>query len=258
MRSFSRKSELLPSSYAAIGRIFFKEYGMHRTYYFPKLLDTLTHKHHQYIAYHEAGHVAAIYLRNREQNLPPVFFEVIFNPQPSETDSFFAKVEGGRLIENLPVVELENACLGRGVEKQNLQQAYEADVINLLAGPLAEAKFVAHCDDEVFNPQLINVSALRNYGGYADLESAYRYLEYFISDERERELKLATLFLQAYQFIDQTSHWQCIQHFAHYILSNEQKNISCEQVSQVFDSLLATREPLLTPSFITNNSNGVR
>jgi len=212
---------------------------MQRTYYFPHTPVTSSKERHNHIAYHEAGHVAAIYIRNREQQLPPVFFEINFNCQQSADYPFFARIEGGRLIENLPVAEIENSHLGFGAEKLSLQQAYEADVINLLAGPLAEAKFVALRDDEVFNPQLVNITALKNYGGYSDLEQAYAYLEYFISDARERELKVEALFMRAFQFINHPKNWHCIQNFANYILNNEQANISCEEASLVLDRFLA-------------------
>ncbi|MCF7970702.1 MAG: hypothetical protein K9L22_05990 [Methylococcaceae bacterium] len=190
------------------------------------------------MAYHEAGHVAAIYIRNREQQLPPVFFEINFNRHECPDCPFFARIDGGRLIENLPIVGIENNHLDFGAEKQDLQHAYEADVINLLAGPLAEAKFVALRDDEAFSAQLVNIDALKNYGGHSDLEQARAYLEYFISDARERELKVEALFMCAFQFINHPKNWRCIQHFARYILNNEQANISCEEASLVFDKFL--------------------
>ncbi|MDF1583241.1 MAG: hypothetical protein P1P78_08010 [Methyloprofundus sp.] len=212
---------------------------MQRTYYFPNAPVTSAKERYKHIAYHEAGHVAAIYIRNRELQLPAIYFEINFNRQECAESPFFAKIEGGRLIDNLPVAEIENTYLDFGAEKKSLQQAYEADVINLLAGPLAEAKFVALRDDEVFNPQLVNIKALKNYGGHSDLGQAQAYLEYFISDARERELKVEYLFIRAFQFINQPKNWRCIEHFAKYILSNEQANISCEEVSLVFDEVLA-------------------
>ena len=130
---------------------------------------------HKHIAFHEAGHVAAIYLRNHQQQLPPVFFQITINKDEQKEHPFFARVEGGRLIENLPIAEIENNHFATELEQQDLKQAYEADVINLLAGPLAEAKFVALRDDEIFNPHLVNIVALKNYGGHSDLEQANRY-----------------------------------------------------------------------------------
>jgi len=192
----------------------------------------------KHIAFHEAGHVTAIYLRNRQQQLPPVYFQIIINKSKQKKYPFFARVEGGRLIENLPVAEIEKNHFATELERQDLKQAYEADVINLLAGPLAEAKFVALRDDEVFNSHLVNIVALKNYGGHSDLEQANRYLEYFIADADERELQIRVLFEQAFQFIENPNNWKCIQHFASYLLANEQSNISCEQASATLEDFL--------------------
>jgi len=193
---------------------------------------------HKNIAFHEAGHVAAIYLRNHQQKLPPVFFQITLNNGEQNERPFFARVEGGRLIDNLPIAAIENNLFVTELEKQELKQAYEADVINLLAGPLAEAKFVALRDDEIFNPHLVNIVALKNYGGHSDLEQANRYLEYFISNAEERELTIKLLFEQAFHFIDEPNNWKCIKHFADYLLENGQSNISCEEASTALEKFL--------------------
>ena len=192
----------------------------------------------KHIAFHEAGHVTAIYIRNHQQQLPPVFFQIILNKNEQKKYPFFARVEGGRLIESLPIAAIENNHFETELERTDLKKAYEADVINLLAGPLAEAKFVALRDGEVFNSHLVNIVALNNYGGHSDLEQANRYLEYFIADVDERELKIKSLFEQAFQFIDDPDNWKCINHFASYLLANGEVNISCEQASATLDSFL--------------------
>lgn len=233
------QSYLLPLCAAVMVAPFFREKkAMQRTTYTDQIHLTSTNELHKHIAFHEAGHVAAIYIRNQQQQLPPIFFQIIINKEPYRQSTFFAKIEGGRLIDNLPVAEIEHKHFVSDTEKQNLQKAYEADVINLLAGPLAEAKFVALRDDEIFNPHLINIYALKNYGGHSDLEQASRYLEYFISDPKKRALKIQSLFTQAFNFINQYENWQCIQHFADYLLENKQSPISCEEASAVFDQLL--------------------
>ena len=193
---------------------------------------------HKHVAFHEAGHVAAIYLRNHQQQLPPVFFQITINNGEHNEHPFFARVEGGRLIENLPVAAIEDNLFATEIEKQELKQAYEADVINLLAGPLAEAKFVALRDDEIFNSHLVNIVALKNYGGHSDLEQANRYLEYFISNADERESTIKLLFEQAFYFIDDPKNWKCIKHFADYLLENGQSNISCEEASTALEDFL--------------------
>ena len=211
---------------------------MQRTHHIVQGSPASPRELHKHMAYHEAGHVAAIYLRNHQQQLPPVFFQITINHGEQKEHPFFARVEGGRLIENLPVAEIENNHFATELEQQDLKEAYEADVINLLAGPLAEAKFVALRDDEIFNPLLVNIVALKNYGGHSDLEQANRYLEYFIPNADERELKIKSLFEQAFQFIDAPKNWKCIKHFASYLLENKQSNISCEEASTALEKFL--------------------
>ncbi len=193
----------------------------------------------KHIAFHEAGHVVAISLRNYQQKLPPVFFQIIINKEQRKHSPFFAQVVGGRLIDNLPVAEIENNYVGSDSERQSLQNAYEADVINLLIGPLAEAKYVALRDDEIFNLHLVNIIALKNYGGHSDIEQAYRYLEYFLPSSAERELKISELYTKAFRFIDDPRNWECIQYFARFLLENKQTQISCEQASAVLEPFLA-------------------
>jgi hypothetical protein len=50
--------------------------------------------------------------------------------------------------------------------------ASEADIINLLIGPLAEAKHVYNRDGELFNHKLVDLKLLKNYGGSSDLALA--------------------------------------------------------------------------------------
>ena len=239
MRSFSEISELSPSSSAAImAAFFFGTTVMQRTQHIVQCSPNSLSELNKHIAFHESGHVAAIYLRNHQQKLPPVFFQITINNEEQNNHPFFARVEGGRLIENLPVAAIENNLFATEIEKQELKQAYEADVINLLAGPLAEARFVALRDDEIFNPHLVNIVALKNYGGHSDLEQANRYLEYFISDVEERKLKIKSLFEQAFKFIEKPKNWKCIEHFASYLLESGHSNISCEEASAALERFL--------------------
>jgi hypothetical protein len=57
----------------------------------------------------------------------------------------------------------------------NYLLAFEADIVNLLIGPLAEAKYTAQIDSEPFSEQLLSVQALKNYGGDADLKVVNEY-----------------------------------------------------------------------------------
>lgn len=112
-------------------------------------------------AFHEAGHATAIYLYNKQKQLPPVHFQITIKPLdrlksglPNNLayDRFAAVVEGGRLIHSLPVALLESTRYFSSAEQDVYQTAFEADMINLLIGPLAEARHVALRDDEQLMP----------------------------------------------------------------------------------------------------------
>lgn len=196
------------------------------------------------IAFHEAGHATAIYLFNKQKQLPPVHFQITIKPLDRRKsvlsnnlayDRFAAVVEGGCLIHSLPVALLESTRYFSSVEQDVYQTAFEADMINLLIGPLAEARHVALRDDEQFNARLVNIDALHYYGGTSDLEKVHEYLDIFIADRRRHEEKLAELFGQAFQFINSPVYWQAIERLADYILSNKENIISCEEVIAVLD-----------------------
>jgi hypothetical protein len=62
---------------------------------------------------------------------------------------------------------------------KDYMNAFETDIINLLIGPLAEAKYVANTDNEPFNHRLVNLNALKNYDASSDLELVKDYLQSF-------------------------------------------------------------------------------
>lgn len=200
-------------------------------------------------AFHEAGHAAAIYLCNRQKNLPPVYFQITFDGLCGSTpeierlkslpnSNWIATVEGGNLIHSLPLSVLESSGYFSDQEFHAYQLAYEADIINLLAGPLAEAKYVAERDNEAFNPRLVNVEALKFYGGTSDLEKVDEYLNALIATQDTRRKKLNELFLAAFQFIDDPGHWHAITQLARHILENDKDVIGCEEVIDVVDNAL--------------------
>ncbi|NOR68863.1 MAG: hypothetical protein GQ532_04080 [Methylomarinum sp.] len=192
----------------------------------------------QQTAFHEAGHAASIYLGNKLKQLPPVFFKIQISKPCDSGKQLFAKVIDGRLIQNLPITGLKNIHQLTDEEQLNYQTAYEADVINLLVGPLAEAKYVSIRDNEALNFNLLNPHALNYYGGSSDVEKAYSYLEYFIPSKELREEKMLMLFSQAFQFIEHNENWKCILNLAHYILESEKESISCEEAIDVLKRCL--------------------
>ena len=197
---------------------------------------------HWRTAFHEAGHAAAIHIRNRQKQLPPVFFEIQVKRPNAIDQDFIAKVIDGNLIQNLPIAVIESISMLTDNGQHSSQRAYEADVVNLLVGPLAEAKYVSIRDGEIFNPDLINLNALRHYGGHSDLEKAQQYLESFITSKTQREKKLVELLTQAYQFVDNRKNWVCILNLAHYILNSQQETISCDEAITIFDTCLSPNQ----------------
>ena len=197
------------------------------------------------IAFHEAGHATAIYLYNKQKQLPPVYFQITMKglnrleDKPLDAclphDHFAAVVEGGRLIHSLPVALIESTYYFSAVEHDAYRTAFEADMVNLLIGPLAEAKHVALRDNEQFNARLVNIEALRHYGGASDLEKVYEYLDIYIAAGSRHEEKMVELFDKAFQFIDSPTHWMAIERLADYILSNKENIISCEEAIAVLD-----------------------
>jgi len=116
------KFQKLPSSCVAMIAAFFLGLTMKRA---NQLINISSSEQlHRHTAFHEAGHITAIYIRNTEQELPAVFFEIIFSENQEESDYFKARVEGGRLIEDLCIAEIESKRLKTHAEKSSLQKAY--------------------------------------------------------------------------------------------------------------------------------------
>jgi hypothetical protein len=200
-------------------------------------------------AIHEAGHAAAIYLGNKQKKLPPVFFRIFIKDLNASIQSTgclcqsydscsrcITKIEGGRLIHTLPSSIDEAISDFSTAQKQSYQRAFEADIINLLVGPLAEANYVAMRDDEPINPRLVNLNALHHYGGSSDLETINEYLGCLSVNKAQREKKLSELFLVAFNFINDKSNWQAITALADYILADCKNIIECEEISSVLDT----------------------
>lgn len=156
-------------------------------------------------------------------------------------DDCIARVEGGRLIELLPssIDALAHETKGHNATMEPLIMdymiAFEADIINLLIGPLSEAKYVADTDDELFNPQLVNLKALKNYGGSSDLALVIEYLQSFSACKQQQDEKLDELFSVAFSFIKDQANWAAITKLANYILDSNKNIISCEDVVSLLE-----------------------
>lgn len=225
-----------------------------------KIIETLSQdkliEHKQRVAFHEAGHAAGIHLNNKARHLPPVFFKIIFKELNNVTeadvmayqtshDDCIARVEGGRLIELLPP-SIDSLVRELTEYKEVMMQlvkdymlAFEADIINLLIGPLAEAKYVADADDEMFNHQIVNLKALKNYGGSSDLALANEYLQSYFTDKQQRAEKLDELFTVAFNFVNNDANWAAISRLADYILGSRKNIIGCEEIVSMLDQSIA-------------------
>ncbi|MDI1232101.1 MAG: hypothetical protein PSU93_13210 [Methylobacter sp.] len=221
-------------------------YSMNRTHNLKNTSQLAHQEVSRKIAIHEAGHAAAIYLGNQQKGLPPVFFQIFIKPLINDvqssaflgnpSDHYIAKVEGGRLIHTLPSSLDEATKEFSTAQKHAYQHAFEADIINLLAGPLAEARYVALRDNEPINSELVNVNALQYYGGSSDLEIVNEYLECFIDSDELRERKMTELFLAAFNFVSERPNWLAITALADFILANEENIIECNEIIDVIDS----------------------
>ena len=81
-------------------------------------------------------------------------------------DDHIARVDGGRLIELLPLsidaLVQKNSGNNNAMLRflNDYMAAFEADIINLLIGPLAEAKHIYDADGELFNHKLSGFTRL--------------------------------------------------------------------------------------------------
>ncbi len=195
----------------------------------------------------------AIYLNNKARNLPPVFFQIMFKDLSGATDydvlvyqathdDSIARVEGGRLIQTLPysIDGLAHKLIDQNEAMAPLVRdyliAFEADIINLLVGPLAEAKHVYNRDDELFNHKLVDLKSLKNYGGDSDLALAREYLESFSASRQQQDEKLDEMFAEACDFVSDDSNWKAITKLASYILESNKNIIRCEEIVSLLES----------------------
>jgi hypothetical protein len=219
---------------------------MNRNHIFNKALN-LTHQEvKRKVAIHESGHAAAIYFGNKQKRLPPVFFQIFITPVNSDFQSsqflsgintnYIANIDGGRLIHTLPS-SIEEATNGfSSAQKISYQRAFEADMINILVGPLAEAKYIAQRDGELINPRLMHLNALYYYGGTSDLESINEYLECFLANSELRKQKITELFLAAFSFVHEASNWRAITALADFIVSEDKSVIDCNEIIAVLET----------------------
>lgn len=212
----------------------------------------------QRIAHHEAGHAAAVHFNNRAKKLPPINYTIQLAtwqyiapsllPSPNDPQTWVARVSG-RFIQTLPT---PLTLVASEVEKNQvrikhaLNPTFEADVVNLLVGPLAEAKYVALSDNEPFVLELLNIQSLStNYGGEADITAVFEYIQMLATNQREQSLQ--RFFIEAFNFVNAKTNWQAITRLASHILASSQSEISCAEATSILESSALNLQPKLVP-----------
>ncbi len=176
-----------------------------------------------------------------------MYFQIFINPLNCDSlvlnrldkasDLYVGEIEGGRLIHTLPVSFRESTQGFHGKQKLAYQSAFQADIVNLLAGPLAEASYVYFRGNELINPQLVGLQAHNFYGGASDLGLVQEYKECFIDNQELREIKLNALFLEAFRLVNEKRNWCEINALADSFLTTNAQNL-CNEVIAVIDRTL--------------------
>ncbi|MEY3808219.1 MAG: hypothetical protein RI893_1195 [Pseudomonadota bacterium] len=203
------------------------------------------------VAFHEAGHAAGIYLNNKAKQLSEVSFKIIFKAVNGKTgadvmvyhsinDDCIARVEAGIFLPFIDSLRYEVAEYNETHRQvvDDYRKAVEMDIINLLIGPLAEAKDVADTDNELFNHSLVNLDALKNYGGSADVGLVNEYLQSFSTDRQQRNEKSDELFNIAFNFVNDNKNWVIITKLANYILESSDAVSHCDEIIIQYEDIV--------------------
>jgi len=201
------------------------------------------------IAYHEAGHATAIYLYNQQQQLPSIFFQIHLKnyediKQLTTQDinyqrAYAAEIEGGYLIENLALNLSLSSNEIHANEKKEYYHALNADVVNLLAGSIAEQNYLILRDNEIINEELLNIRSLGRYGNYSDMQKINHYLRFLSDCPVEQQQKLTLLLKKSFSFITHPRTWKAVTAVAYYILNSQKQRIHCEEIINVIDEYIA-------------------
>ncbi len=197
-------------------------------------------------AYYLAGKAASIHLGNKRQQLPAVYFEINparqirdFHPAGNRHASIEylpAHLEGGRLIHNLSVPFAE---FTRGFDEGQMHQfrtAFEADVVNLITGAVAEAKYRFQHFGETMGMEYPSLRTLYVYADNDDLDQIGDYLDCLAPSKDEHERMLTELFAKACEFVNIESNWTAITTLANYIHHEAVEEITCEQLIALLEA----------------------
>jgi hypothetical protein len=211
--------------------------------------DTSLTNYHA-VAYHLAGQAVAICLGNSQKRLPDVHFSLILDqtgqdgqstePCPHPQGECIANIEGGRLIQHLPL-SLAQALqeLTNQQQRDEYKRAFEADLINLLTGFLAEEKYIAMRDGKTLHADLLTITVgLRFNDSNPGTELAVEYMDCFLFDKKDYD-RLNELFLDAYKFVNNKLNWFAISSLADQILSKSVDCFNFEDVISLLESRMA-------------------
>jgi CheY-like chemotaxis protein len=229
-------------------------------------------EHKNCIAFHGAGYAVAIYLNSKAKNLPPKSFQITFkdlngNPEENQMEyhttqvNCIVRAEAGELVELIPssIDALVQTTTGHNDAKSQLikdyMSAFDTDLINRLIGSLAEAKHIADIDNELFNQQLVNLEALKNYGGSTDLILIAKYIQSFSADKQQQDKKLQEIFGIAFNFINDPAHWTAIKKLANYILNNNKNIINSEEIALLIELSRVTDDKPAAILFVDDEVN---
>lgn len=190
------------------------------------------------IAVHVAGHAAAICLFNPHWRLPPVFFQINKQSAVPQAAGWPVKItlEDGLLIQNLPT-SLDIAVSGFSPEqKHGYERAFSADIINLLAGPMAEAYYVALREGKKFDAGKISLDTLEHFGGSIDLALVREYLSCLGYETTTKQKKVRQLISATARFVSCRSKWRAISQLADHILLSPKTVIDCSEAGSVLSA----------------------
>lgn len=197
-------------------------------------------------AYYIAGKASSILLGNKQRNLPAVYFEITaarqrdFHPseiRPLSIGLLPVHLEGGRLIQNLTVPFAE---LTRGFNEEQTHQfrsAVEADIVNLMAGAAAEARYRIQHFGETMSGKSLPLTTLHVYADNVDLDQIGDYMDCLSLSKTEHERILTELFAIACEFVESESNWMAITALARFIHNEADEEITCEQLIALLEDI---------------------
>ncbi len=196
-------------------------------------------------AYHIAGRAASTFYTASESDSPCAGFHIAITPTHSlaalnggnsfSQHKLVASIEGGCLNERFPLASQQAGLVTLPANNETYLRNIETSIVNSLVGPLAEAKYVALRDDEVFNANLVYLGALKFYNGDAAMRAVDEYLDSFAYDVKECRKKSADLFLAAYSFVNSNPRWEAISQLADFIHQQKQGAISYQAIAAILE-----------------------